>query len=165
MVPRVFSPASGAPGWRLRSTTLGMLALAGAVGLLISMVALLPTVAHMPESPRSVGASYKFASSYAWPDVRYLLTLIAADWFGVEDRGSWFGAFNHWEMAGYYAGALVVLLAPLALWRWRKTELVGLAVVSLCAIGLAFSNKGPFIISFTTTFHSTVRSAARRAPS
>ena len=30
----------------------------------------------------------------------------------ATSAGSWFGAFNHWEMAGWYAGALTVLLAP-----------------------------------------------------
>jgi MYXO-CTERM domain-containing protein len=138
IVPRVLS--SDAPS-RLRA--LGAITAAGLVGLLIGAVQILPPLAHLPESPRALGAGYRFASSYAWPDLSYLATLIVPDLFGVEERGRWFGAFNHWEMAGFYSGALVVLLAPLALRSWRRLELVGLAVVAVLGILLAFGAKGP----------------------
>ena len=52
---------------------------------------------------------------YAWPSASYLGVLVAPDLFGGAERGQWFGAFNHWEMAGWYAGALTVLLAPFGL--------------------------------------------------
>lgn len=141
-LPRVLAATSG--GWRPRLGQLGLLALVAGCGLLLGAVALLPTVAHLPESPRSLGASYRFASSYGWPDLRYLGTLVVANLFGTEERARWYGAFNHWEMAGYYAGALVVLLAPFGLARARRRpELAGLALVSLLGIALAFGEKSP----------------------
>ena len=45
--------------------------------------------------------------------LQFLGTLLAPDSFGTEERANWFGVFNHWEMAGYYAGAIVILLAKL----------------------------------------------------
>ncbi|HEX6836621.1 MAG TPA: YfhO family protein, partial [Polyangia bacterium] len=92
---------------------------AALIGGLIAAAQIVPTVAHLPYSPRSLGVDYAFASSYAWPDARYLAVLIAPGVFGGAERGHWYGAFNHWEMAGWYAGALTVLLAPLGLARRR----------------------------------------------
>src|SRR5205823_6005973 len=61
---------------------------------------------------------------------------------GGAERGSWFGAFNHWEMAGWYAGALTVLLAPLGLAR-RRPELWALGAVALLGVLLAFGDHAP----------------------
>ena len=44
----------------------------GVVGGLLAAAQIVPTVAHLPYSPRSLGVDYAFASSYAWPDARYL---------------------------------------------------------------------------------------------
>lgn len=127
-----------------RRPVLGLLALAGVVGGFIGAAQLVPTAAHIPLSPRQLGVDYTFASSYAWPDLRYLGTLIAPDLFGVEERGRWFGAFNHWEMAGYYAGAAVVLLSPLGLLRARgRAELWALMAIALVGVALAFGDGGP----------------------
>src|SRR5581483_5940407 len=116
----------------------GALAIAAAVGGLIGAAQIVPTVAHLPYSPRSLATDYAFASTYAWPDARYLGTLIVPDVFGGEERASWFGVFNHWEMAGFYAGALAVVLAPFGLARFRRRpELWGLAFVALLSIALA----------------------------
>ncbi len=127
-----------APG---RRALPGLLFAAG-IGALLAMAQIVPTVAHLPESPRSLGTDYAFASSYAWPDVSHLMSLLAPDWLGGEPRGTWLGAFNHWEMAGYYSGALAVLLAPFALLR-RRWELGLLFSVSLLGIALAFGDKLP----------------------
>jgi hypothetical protein len=115
---------------------------AALIGGAIAAAQIVPTVAHLPYSPRSLGVDYAFASTYAWPDWRYLAVLIAPDAFGTSERGHWFGAFNHWEMAGWYAGLLTVALAPLSLGR-RRGELTALFVVTLMAIALAFGDHGP----------------------
>lgn len=120
------------------------LGLALAVGALLAMAQIVPTLAHLPESPRSLGVDYAFASTYAWPDLRYLATLVAPDFWGSDDRRLWYGAYNHWEMAGYYAGALPVLLAPLGLLRRGRPERWALFAVALLGIGLALGDKGPF---------------------
>jgi hypothetical protein len=59
--------------------------------------------------------------------------------FGSSDRAHYYGAFNHWEMAGFYAGALTVALAPLGLWS-RRRERWPLVVVAVVAILLAFGD-------------------------
>jgi hypothetical protein len=109
------------------------------VGGAIAAAQIVPTVAHLPYSPRSLGVDYELASSYAWPDARYLALLVAPDLFGSSDRFHYYGAFNHWEMAGYYAGALTVVLAPLGLFS-RRRERWPLAAVALLAILLAFGD-------------------------
>jgi hypothetical protein len=141
LLPRALRAAQGlADGL----TRLAWLFGAGVVGLLCAMAQIVPTLAHLPHSPRLLGADYAFASTYAWPHLSYLASLIAPDVYGGTLRGTWHGAYNHWEMAGWYVGALVVLLAPLGLLRHRgRAELWGLAGVALLGIGLAFGDAGP----------------------
>lgn len=102
-------------GKRLRwAFSLGWpLGLAVAAGALLGAVALLPTLSAMPNTTRALGTDYKFASSYAWPSLRYLTLLIAPDSLGPgEARGQdWFSPWNHWELAGYYQGLIAALLA------------------------------------------------------
>ncbi len=116
------------------------------VGLMLAGVQLLPTLSHLPLSPRALGTSYAFASSYAWPNAAYLGTLLVPDLFGVEDRAHWFGAFNHWEMAGYYVGAWAILLSPFAFRRARRGATLEGALLSIAAIAgivLAFGDGLP----------------------
>ncbi len=131
---------------------LGALGGAAILGALMAAVQLVPTLAHLPHSPRSLGSDYAFASSYAWPSWRYLATLIMPDYFGGEDRLAYLGAPNHWELAGWYVGALCVALAPLALLRpappsgeerRRGAELLALAGAIVLGVGLAFGDAGP----------------------
>lgn len=146
---RVLAVAASA---RERLLLLVQLGAAALCGLLLAGAQLVPTIAHLPHSPRALGASFAFASSYAWPDARYLATLLLPDLFGGEQRHEWFGRYNHWEMAGFYAGAWVVLLAPfgaaaagaLRPERLRRApELWGLLGVSLLGILLSFGPKTP----------------------
>ena len=146
---------------------------AAVVGGLIAAAQIVPTVAHLPYSPRSLGVDYAFASSYAWPDARYLAVLIAPGVFGGAERGHWYGAFNHWEMAGWYAGALTVLLAPLGLLRRRggrsslggppvmAGELWALGGVAVLGILLAFGDGTPVHRFF---FHYVPLYGALRCP-
>lgn len=134
--------------WRGRIAVLAPLGAAALCGLLLAGAQLVPTVAHLPQTPRSLGASFQFAASYAWPDWGYVGTLLLPDLYGGEQRHEWFGRFNHWEMAGYYAGAWVVLLAPLALVLVRgrrRAELWGLALVSGLAVLLALGTRTPLL--------------------
>ena len=124
------------------------LAITGAalVGLLLSAVQLAPTLMHLPLSPRALGTSYAFASSYAWPSLSYLGTLFVPDLFGGEDREHWFGLFNHWEMAGYYVGLWALLLAPLAFLRQRRgivLETIALLLAAMMGVVLAFGDQAP----------------------
>ena len=130
--------ASGSGSWRVW----GGLVAGPLLGAGIGAAQLLPTLWHLPLSPRALGTSYEFASSYAWPDLRWLATLVAPDLFGVPHDGRWFGPYNHWELAGYYVGALAVALA-FAAPVTRKRELAALAVLSFAAMGVALGDAGP----------------------
>lgn len=155
VVPRLFAVDKAA-----RPRALGWLVVAALVGGLIAAAQIVPTVMHLPYSPRSLGVDYQFASSYAWPDARYLGVLVAPDLFGGNQRGQWFGAFNHWEMAGWYTGALTVLLACVGPAR-RRPELWALAGVSLLGILLAFGDHAPVHRFF---FHYVPLYGALRCP-
>lgn len=102
-------------GQRLRQAggLLGPLGIAVAAGALLGAVALLPTLSAMPHTSRSLGTDYKFASSYAWPSLRYLSLLVAPDSLGIGEtrQQEWFAPWNHWELAGYYQGVIAALLA------------------------------------------------------
>jgi hypothetical protein len=122
----------------------GWLLAAAGLGVVLGAAQLVTTFVHLPYSPRSLGADYAFSTTYAWPNLGYLGTLIAPDLFGTEERARWFGQYNHWEMAGWYVGLCAVLLAPLGLMRARKKpELAALGVLSLVGILLAFGDSGP----------------------
>jgi hypothetical protein len=122
---------------------------ASALGLALAAAQVVPSLAHLPESPRSLGTSYEFASSYAWPNLRYALTLLVPDLFGNNMRGRYAGVFNYWEMAGWYVGVGTWLCALLAVaWRpaggpARRLELGVLAALALVAVGAALGDAGP----------------------
>ena len=86
--------------------------------------------------------------------------MIAPGIFGTDERGHWFGAFNYWEMAGWYTGALTVLLAPLGLAR-RRPELWALGGVAILGILLAFGDGTPVHRFF---FHYVPLYGALRCP-
>ncbi len=133
------------PRWlgaeRRRLAALG-LATAGVVGALLGCAQLVPTLAHVPLSPRQLSTDYHFAASYAWPSLKYLLTLVAPDFLGGEDKGGWLGVYNHWEMAGYYVGLLPLALMFVGLWR-KRPEKWALFFVGVLAVVLAFGDKTP----------------------
>lgn len=126
------------------------LSLAALFGVLISAVALLPTLFALPASARALGTDYAFASSYAWPSWRYAQLLLFPDAFGIgEWRGSpqpFRGPWNHWELAGYYQGVLALLFAIpggiLGLWR-RDFERLALLLLSGLAVLIALGDAGP----------------------
>ncbi len=136
----------------VRRSLADLAALAGAaiVGALVAAAQIAPTLAHLPNSPRQLGSDYQFASSYAWPTLHYLQTLVAPDLMGGEERSSYFGAPNHWELCGWYVGAPMVLAAifsllprPQAPAGRRGPERYVLLGMVLLAIGLAFGDAGP----------------------
>jgi hypothetical protein len=118
------------------------LGVAAGVGALVACAQLVPTMAHVPLSPRALTTDYHFAASYAWPEWKYLVTLVAPDTFGSEAKGAWFGAYNYWEMAGYYAGLVPLGLMLVGLFR-RKPEIWALFGSALVAVVLAFGEKTP----------------------
>jgi hypothetical protein len=158
------------PGTRGRTAAFDLVALGGAaaLGLTLAAAQIWPSLAHLPESPRSLGTSYEFASSYAWPKLRYALTLLLPDLYGNNTRGRYLGVFNYWEMAGYYVGVVPWLLAPFAfLWRGdggrRRVELAALGGLALVAIGAALGDAGPVhkVLYYGLPLYATLRCPTR----
>ena len=118
-----------------------------AVGLMIAAAQLLPSLTHLPESPRALATGYSFASSYAWPDLRYAMTLVWPDLYGNVSRGGYAGVYNYTEIAGYYVGIGAYMLAPFAVfWRApaaRRLELLILALVAVAGFVAALGDAGP----------------------
>ncbi len=118
----------------------GGVALGFVLGAGLAAPQLLPALAHARLSPRALPLASAFATSYAWPSLRYAVTLVAPRWYGDEALGTYVGAPDQWELCGYGAGLVVALLALASLSRRRgRTErllfvaLIGVAM--LAALG------------------------------
>ena len=68
----------------------------------------------------ALGLTYDEAASYAWPSFRYAITLLFPTWYGSWARGTYVGAPDQWELAGYSVGALATLLGALSLFRRER---------------------------------------------
>lgn len=139
VLPRVLAATRA---WNAAAAIFG----AALLGLALAAAQLVPTLCHLPLSPRALGTSYEFASSYAWPKLDYLATLVVPDLFGVEDRARWYGAFNHWEMAAYYTGLWALCFSLFAAFSARAGRRLGVALLwaaALVGIALAFGDAGP----------------------
>lgn len=132
----------------LFSTTAG-LSVAVLCGIAIAAVALLPTLMAMRHSARALGTDYSFASTYAWPSLRFVKLLFRPDLFGIGEWRTarpWTGPWNHWELAGYYQGVAALGLAiPGALVGLRRIPAERLGLLLLCAAGIviALGDAGP----------------------
>lgn len=152
------------------STTLALVG-AAVIGALLSAVAVLPTLLALPYTARTLGTEYAFASTYAWPAWSYLRLLLMPDFMGPGEwrAAPWFGQWNHWELAGYYQGALALLLAlPGALLRSPSqsgpriaAERIALLLLSLLAVLLALGDAGPV---HRFAFHHVPLYGALRCP-
>jgi hypothetical protein len=126
-----------------RARLLGAYAAAAVVGLLLAAAQLLPALAHARQSPRALGVDYAFASSYAWPSWKYLITLLFPTWYGSVARGTYTGAPDQWELCGYAIGTVATLLVPFSLrLRERRGERIALLVAVLVACDLARGDGG-----------------------
>jgi hypothetical protein len=143
------------PASRLRRI-LGGIGASLVLGACVGAAQLLPTLWHVSQSPRHGGLAYAFASRHAWPDLRWIVTLVAPNMWGVPHYGQYFGPSPHWELAGYYSGVIAVALAFVAPVR-KKRELAALALLSVFAIGMALGEAGPiqpFLFRWVPIFRS-----------
>ena len=121
-----------------RLVLVGALAAAALLALALAMVQILPAVAHARLSPRALGTTPEFASSYAWPSWRYVATLFVPTLYGDVARGTYVGAPDQWELAGYGIGVIGGLLAIASLGlRERRGERLALFAVTLLACVIA----------------------------
>ncbi len=123
---------------RARLTLTAALAGAALLALALAMVQIVPALAHARLSPRALGTTPEFASSYAWPSWRYALTLLAPTLYGDAARGTYVGAPDQWELCGYGIGVAGGLLALASLrWRERRGERIALFALTLGACVVA----------------------------
>ena len=112
---------------------------AAAVGLGLALTApLLWPVLELNElGPRGAGITYKFASSWSWPDRSvWAAMLLPRAWGG---RSNFRGPMNYWELQGYF-GLLPMALACAAPLRKRRNWVFLLCVA--LALWISFGNNG-----------------------
>ncbi|MGZ3442827.1 MAG: hypothetical protein ACXVDD_25075, partial [Polyangia bacterium] len=128
---------------RARTTLAIALAAAGGLAVALAMVQIAPALAHARLSPRALGVTREFASSYAWPSWRYAATLLVPTMFGDTARGTYVGAPDQWELCGYGIGLVGGLLAIASLGRReRRGERIALLVATLIACEIARGADG-----------------------
>jgi hypothetical protein len=128
---------------RARITLVVALAGAGALALALAMVQIVPALAHARLSPRALGVTREFASSYAWPSWRYAATLLVPTMFGDTARGTYVGAPDQWELCGYGIGLIGGLLAIASLGlRERRGERIALFLLTVVACEIARGADG-----------------------
>ncbi|HEX9102849.1 MAG TPA: hypothetical protein VF997_11630, partial [Polyangia bacterium] len=113
---------------------------------LLAMVQIAPAVAHARLSPRALGTTPAFASSYAWPSWRYAATLLLPTLYGDVARGTYVGAPDQWELCGYGIGLVGGLLALASLGlRERRGERLALFAVTVVACVIARGAAQPLL--------------------
>lgn len=117
---------------------------AGALGMALASVQLLPLLSGLLSSTRASQSDYAFASRFSWP-VGYLITLLVPNFFGEPVRTGYWGDGVYEEMI-YYVGILPLLLGWVT---WRAQRVVGWsrqtvfwAAASGLAILTAFGSNG-----------------------
>ena len=114
------------------------------LGLGLASIQLLPALAHARLSPRALPLADAFAGSYAWPSLRYAITLVLPLWYGDDARGTYLGAPDQWELSGYGAGVLIAGFAIASLLRrGGRGERAVYVVLVLFAMIAALGPHGP----------------------
>jgi hypothetical protein len=121
-------------GWGERLRRLGLVALGGVAGALLTAVVLLPTLHNFSDSAYAEGRSAK--GSYHLP-LTALRTVLFPDWWGrpsAVELGTPIGNFNERTI---YPGAVALVLAAVGLvtTSWRRTIVwIVLGLIALSAI-------------------------------
>jgi len=145
---------------KAQRTLAGALAGAALLALALAMVQILPALAHARLSPRALGTTPAFASSYAWPSWSYVLTLFAPTLYGDVARGTYAGAPDQWELCGYGIGVVAGLLA-LASLRLRERRGERIALFALTAIACVIARGWAQPILAHVPLYSSLRCPAR----
>jgi hypothetical protein len=102
-------------GWKITLSRFGRLFGAGALGLALSAVQLIPTLEYLLESHRAIEYGYAQAMTYSFWPWRFL-TFLAPGIFGNPARGNYWGYGNFWEDAIYIGFAPLMLAVGMG-WR------------------------------------------------
>jgi len=132
---------------RLRRDLVSPFATVALVGVALGAAQLAPALAHARLSPRAIGTTYAFASSYAWPSLRYAISLVFPTWYGDDARGTYVGAPDQWELCGWgvlgVATALALVGVGVGLGGGRRrAERISLIVAVVLAMDLARGGAG-----------------------
>lgn len=120
---------------------LRQMVIAGAVGLGLSAVQLLPLLQFTLAASRTAEATYEFATAYSFPPA-HLITFIVPEFFGEPTRaGTW--SVPNFEELTYYVGILPLLAVVVALKRPSRQVYFWLGVVVLGLL-LALGSYGFF---------------------
>ncbi|HEY2030123.1 MAG TPA: YfhO family protein [Myxococcales bacterium] len=116
--------------WSLRGPWLRLLAVAApAFGVALSAPILWPVLELSALGPRGAGVTYRFASSWNWPDARvWPVMLLPRLWGGRPDYR---GPMNYWEVQGYLGLLPMALLAVAPLRRKGAWIFAAIAVLTL----------------------------------
>jgi hypothetical protein len=116
---------------------LAVLAVAAPVlGVALAGPILLPVLELSALGPRGAGITYRFASSWNWPDAKvWAVMILPRAWGG---RSGYRGPMNYWEVQGYL-GLLPMALLPLA--PLRRKGLWILAAVALLGVWISFGES------------------------
>ncbi|CAA9294749.1 MAG: Serine phosphatase RsbU, regulator of sigma subunit [uncultured Chloroflexi bacterium] len=123
----------------------GVVALAGATGVGLAAVQLLPLFELGTFSFRGAGVDYGFASQYSVPPVQ-LLSLVLPEFFVADGR--YWGLWSRWEVFVYAGVAPLVLALFGAVMGARRLVLFFLAI-GLASLAMALGEHAPYGIHRT----------------
>ncbi len=124
--------------WKL---VLRQMVIAGAVGLGLSAVQLLPLLQFTLAASRTAEATYEFATAYSFPPA-HLITFLVPEFFGEPTRaGTW--SVPNFEELTYYVGILPLLAVVVVLKRPSRQIYFWLAIMVLGLL-LALGSYGFF---------------------
>lgn len=132
--------AGGAPAGTVGR--LATLAAAGALGVVLAGVQLIPALELTAVSIRHEGIAFDTAAAFSlWPG--QLIGALIPGFFGTHAAGDWWGPGPFWEGV-IYLGVLPLLLVPWALLRQRDATTWYLAALAALALFLALGRYNPF---------------------
>lgn len=116
------------------------------LGILLSSVQILPSMAFLKESVRAGGLSKEEAGSFSLPP-KQMASFITPGIFGSDITGNYTGEGYEWEMTGY-CGLITLLLAGFALLSKRKRTVIFYWVLAVIGLILALGKYTPFFHVF-----------------
>ncbi|MBN1903275.1 YfhO family protein, partial [Candidatus Sumerlaeota bacterium] len=116
------------------------------LGILLSSIQILPTLAFTKESIRSEGLTREEAGSFSLPP-KQIISFVAPAIFGSDKAGNYTGMGHEWEMTGY-CGMITLLLALFALLSRERRIVIFYFILSILGLIIALGKYSPFFRVF-----------------
>ena len=123
-------------------TPIALVAICGAISLLIAALQLLPTTELALESSRGAPLSFARSAGSAQLSLRDLVVLLAPDYFGAVS-GTYWGDIDISQGILYVGIAPLVLMGLAVLLRRKEVDVLFFAVMSLLALTVSLGANGP----------------------